>query len=860
VRSSIPAERLANDAATARDYLTALIADAHATREAKDKEAKEAGKSDKESKDPAKSHDTARAALAALANVTDADLVVDHAAPYLELKREEMMAILLETDSAKRLAKVMPALERRATVLRLKGEIGAELEGTTSINHREKVLRDRMRQIQEELGEADDNAEVDELRAKVDNAKLPDEVRAVCKKQLARMAGMSTASPEFSIARTYVETLLDIPFGKYTDDTLDVPAARAILEAEHAGLDKIKKRILEFLAVRKLAPGKQGPILLFCGPPGVGKTSLGRSIAQSLGRKYVRISLGGVRDEAEVRGHRRTYIGALPGRIINGLKKAGSMNPVFVLDEIDKMTADMRGDPAAAMLEVLDPEQNKDFTDHYVEVPVDLSKVMFIATANSLDSIPGPLLDRMELIELPGYTAVEKLAIATPPPGAQAARRARHREGQAQLDDETLREVIHGWTREAGVRNLEREIAGCAARRRSRSPPGEADTVHLTPAELPEVLGPGQVQPRQANRKPEVGVITGLAWTPVGGDVMFIETRKYQGKGELRLTGQLGDVMKESATAAHSWVRSNAARLGIEHEHIAATDLHVHLPQGAVKKDGPSAGVALTCALVSALSGRPIRNDIAITGEVDLRGNALPVGGIKEKLLAAHRAGIKIVVHPGQERQGPDRHPPRGAAGARHPADDQDRRGPGGRPRAGSAQARRPAGDAAAGEPRWQAGGGYAELTMAASDPIVVRWHDGHASLVGPPDALRRFVRAEIARQAEEAWASGIAPTPSPPLDARFALDGLRRATDPAAWCADLGAALLARARTHPSQRVGLDLAVAELGRMGHPLRRWSSWEWCKPEAAPPPGVAITVTEDDDDQLELTVEPTALPG
>jgi ATP-dependent Lon protease len=645
-RSSAPAERLAADAAKARDWLTALIADAHATREAKEKEAKEAGKESKEAKDPARAHDTAREALAALAAVTDPDLVVDHAAPYIDLRRDEMLAILLETDSAKRLAKVLPALERRATVLKLKGEIGAELEGTTSVTHREKVLRDRMRQIQEELGEADENAEVDELRAKIDAAKLPDEVRAVAKKQLARMAGMATASPEFSIARTYVETLLDIPFGKYTDDTLDVPAARAILEAEHAGLDKIKKRILEFLAVRKLAPGKQGPILLFCGPPGVGKTSLGRSIAQSLGRKYVRISLGGVRDEAEVRGHRRTYIGALPGRIINGLKKAGSMNPVFVLDEIDKMTADMRGDPAAAMLEVLDPEQNKDFTDHYVEVPVDLSKVMFIATANSLDSIPGPLLDRMELIELPGYTAVEKLAIATPPPGAQAARRARHREGQAQL---RRRHAARGHPRldprgrRAQPRARDRGLCRSAA---VKIASGEAEVVHLTPADLPEILGPAKFSHDQANRKPEVGVITGLAWTPVGGDVMFIETRKYQGKGELRLTGQLGDVMKESATAAHSWVRSNAARLGIEHEHIAATDLHVHLPQGAVKKDGPSAGVALTCALVSVLSGRPIRNDIAITGEVDLRGNALPVGGIKEKLLAAHRAGIKIAFIP----------------------------------------------------------------------------------------------------------------------------------------------------------------------------------------------------------------------
>ncbi len=654
-RSSQPAERLAADAAKARDWLTTLIADAHATREAKEKEAKEGkeGKEskDKEGKDPTRLHDTAREALAALAAVTDPDLVVDHAAPYLDLKREDLLAILLEVDSAKRLARVLPALERRATVLRLKGEIGAELEGTTSINHREKVLRDRMRQIQEELGEADENAEVDELRTKVDAAKLPDEVRAVCKKQLARMAGMATASPEFSIARTYVETLLDIPFGKVTEDRIDVAAARAILEAEHAGLEKIKKRILEFIAVRKLSPHKQGPILLFVGPPGVGKTSLGKSIAQSLGRKYIRASLGGVRDEAEVRGHRRTYIGALPGRIINGMKKAGAMNPVFVLDEIDKMTADMRGDPAAAMLEVLDPEQNKEFTDHYVEVPVDLSKVMFIATANSTDSIPGPLLDRMELIELPGYTAVEKLAIAVRHLVPKQLAEHGIEKDKLTIDDDALREVIHGWTREAGVRNLEREIAALCRSAAVKIASGDAEFVHLTPSDLPELLGPAKFSSDQINRKPEVGVITGLAWTPVGGDVMFIETRKYQGKGELRLTGQLGDVMKESATAAHSWVRSNAARLGIDQDHIANTDLHVHLPQGAVKKDGPSAGVALTVALVSTLSGRPIRNDIAITGEIDLRGHALPVGGIKEKLLAAHRAGIKIAFIPARNEK-----------------------------------------------------------------------------------------------------------------------------------------------------------------------------------------------------------------
>jgi ATP-dependent Lon protease len=431
----------------------------------------------------------------------------------------------------------------------------------------------------------------------------------------------------------------------FTDDRLDVSAARAILEAEHSGLDKVKRRILEFLAVRKLAPNKHGPILLLVGPPGVGKTSLGKSIASSLGRKYVRISLGGVRDEAEVRGHRRTYIGALPGRIVSGLKKAGSMNPVFVLDEIDKLAADMRGDPAAAMLEVLDPEQNKDFVDHYVEVPVDLSKVMFICTANQIDTISQPLLDRMEMVELSGYTSVEKLAIAKN--HLLPKQLGEHGIGKDQLEivDEVLIEIIHSYTREAGVRNLEREIAAVCRGAAVRVAEG-ATGIRFDTRQLEELLGPPRHVSDVAGRKPEVGVITGLAWTPVGGDIMFIECRIYPGKGDVRLTGQMGDVMKESAQAAFSWTRANATRLGIDPEKIANSDLHIHLPQGAIKKDGPSAGVALTLAVVSVFTNRPIRNDIAVTGEIDLRGHALPVGGIKEKVLAAHRAGIKIVFMP----------------------------------------------------------------------------------------------------------------------------------------------------------------------------------------------------------------------
>jgi ATP-dependent Lon protease len=630
--SSSTTEQLSATTNKVRDYLVAVVTDAQ-SKEAREKESKEG-------KEPR--GELTRAQVQA---IVDPDKLVDAAAPYLELERDDLTQLLIETDTMKRLERIIPSLERQATVLRLKADIGAELEGESSRTHRERVLRDRMRQIQEELGEQDDNAEIDELRKKIEDSKMSDEVRAVAKKQLARMSQMASSSPEYNIARTYVENLLEIPWNVYTEDRLDVSAARAILEAEHSGLEKVKRRILEFLAVRKLAPNKHGPILLLIGPPGVGKTSLGKSIASSLGRKYVRISLGGVRDEAEVRGHRRTYIGALPGRIVAGLKKAGSMNPVFVLDEIDKLAADMRGDPAAAMLEVLDPEQNSDFVDHYVEVPVDLSRVMFICTANQLDTISQPLLDRMETVELSGYTTVEKLAIAKN--HLLPKQLAEHGIGKDQLDvdDEVLEEIIHNYTREAGVRNLEREIAAVCRGAAVKVAEG-ASQIHMTRPMVEELLGPPRHVSDIAERKPEVGVITGLAWTPVGGDIMFIECRKYRGKGEVRLTGQMGDVMKESAQAAVTWMRANATRLGIDHELIATSDIHIHLPQGGIKKDGPSAGVALTLAVVSVFTGRPVRNDVALTGEVDLRGNALPIGGLKEKVLAAHRAGIKIVFIP----------------------------------------------------------------------------------------------------------------------------------------------------------------------------------------------------------------------
>jgi len=619
-----------------RDYLLAVVTDA---------QAKESKDSKGEGKEPR--GELTRAQVQA---IVDADKLVDAAVPYLELERDDLTTLLVETDTMKRLERIIPSLERQATVLRLKADIGAELEGQSSRTHRERVLRDRMRQIQEELGEQDDNAEIDDLRKKIEDSKMSDEVRAVAKKQLSRMSQMASSSPEYNIARTYVENLLEIPFNVFTEDRFDVSAARAILEAEHSGLDKVKRRILEFLAVRKLAPNKHGPILLLVGPPGVGKTSLGKSIASALGRKYVRISLGGVRDEAEVRGHRRTYIGALPGRIVAGLKKAGSMNPVFVLDEIDKLAADMRGDPAAAMLEVLDPEQNKDFVDHYVEVPVDLSKVMFICTANTLETISQPLLDRTEIVELTGYTTVEKLAIAKNHLVPKQLGEHGISKDQLQLDDDALKDVIHSYTREAGVRNLEREIAAVCRGAAVKVAEG-ATTIHVDKAQLETLLGPPRFVSDTAERKPEVGVVTGLAWTPVGGDIMFIEARAYPGKGDVRLTGQMGDVMKESATAGYSWVRANAARLHIDHDRMMASDLHIHLPQGAIKKDGPSAGVALATAITSVFSKRPIRNDVAITGEIDLRGHALPVGGIKEKVLAAHRAGIKIVFMPERNKK-----------------------------------------------------------------------------------------------------------------------------------------------------------------------------------------------------------------
>ena len=530
-------------------------------------------------------------------------------------------------------------------------DIDAELAGDISRSAREKVLRERMRAIREELGESDSEADLDEYRERVDASKMPDEVRTTARRQLARMSHMTSSSPEYNVARTYLETLLDLPWGINTEDTLDVAAARAILDADHAGLEKVKKRILEFVAVRKLAPDKHGPILCLVGPPGVGKTSLGRSIATALNRRYVRTALGGLRDEAEIRGHRRTYIGALPGRIANALKKAGSMNPVMVLDELDKLGSDHRGDPSSALLEVLDPEQNKAFSDHYLEIDLDLSRVMFIATANQTETIPPALLDRLEIIRIPGYTLEEKRVIARKhllP--KQIAEHGLERD-QMQLDDEVLDDMIAHYTREAGVRNLEREIAAMCRHVAVEVAGGSVSSVRLTKESLGEILGPRSFFSEVANRKPEIGVCAGLAWTPTGGEILFVEARAMPGKGALKLTGQVGDVMNESANAALSWVRANATTLGIDSTHLQAADLHLHLPSGGVRKDGPSAGVAIVVALMSLLTHKPVRSDVAITGEVTLRGLVLPVGGIKEKVLAAHRGGIRTVVLPERNRK-----------------------------------------------------------------------------------------------------------------------------------------------------------------------------------------------------------------
>jgi len=580
-------------------------------------------------------------------------LLTDLVASTLPLAPEEQIALLEQPDVTVRLERVLAHLEREVTIAERQRQLSAQSEAAeTDPKRRERLLRRRMRDIQSEIGEGDSGlAEVDELRERLEAARLPPEASAQAERELKRLAALPQHAPDRHMVRTYLEWIADLPWSTETEDMLDLREGRRVLDEDHYDLEKVKERILEYLAVRKLAPNAKGPILCFVGPPGVGKTSLGKSIARAMGRHFVRASLGGVRDEAEIRGHRRTYVGAMPGRIVQSLRRAGSRNPVFLLDEVDKLGADFRGDPSSALLEVLDPEQNHAFSDHYLEVAYDLSRVFFIATANTLATIPPALLDRMEVIELPGYTDREKLLIARNhllPKQLEAhgldARRVA-------VGDDAIQRVVHEYTREAGVRNLDRYIATLmrkAARRiAQQGPPGEAspDALAVDAAFVGEALGPPPHLPETAERTNHAGVVVGLARTAAGGDILFIEaTAMPGGKGvRLRLTGQLGDVMKESAEAALSWVRANAAALRLTSKALEAGEIHLHVPAGAVPKDGPSAGVALVAALVS---GRRARADVAMTGEISLRGRVLPVGGIKDKVLAAVRARIKTVVLP----------------------------------------------------------------------------------------------------------------------------------------------------------------------------------------------------------------------
>ena len=537
-------------------------------------------------------------------------------------------------------------LNKRVETAEMSQDIQKSIKEDTDQKQRDFFLRQQLNAIRKELGEDEENLDLKELRAKFAQTELPPDAKKTAEKELDRLARISPSSPEYTVSRTYLDWLLDLPWLTSTPDSLDIVKAQQVMDEDHYGLEEIKKRIIEFLAVRKLKQDMHGPILCFVGPPGVGKTSLGQSIARSMGRKFIRISLGGVRDEAEIRGHRRTYIGALPGRIIQSLRKAGANNPLFMLDEIDKLGMDFRGDPSSALLEVLDPEQNFTFADHYMEIPFDLSKVMFITTANLLDNIPGPLRDRMEVIELSGYTQDEKLNIAKHHLLPKQLEAHAISEDDLKMDDQAIRMVIRSYTREAGVRNLERKLAAICRGVAKEIVTGKTTTTLVDATNLATYLGPIQFFPETKARTWGPGLATGLAWTPVGGELLFIEAAKMKGKGNLTMTGKLGDVMKESATAALTYIRSHAKELGVDEAIFAKIDLHIHVPEGAIPKDGPSAGVAMVTALTSLLTGRTVSKDMAMTGEITLRGDVLPVGGIKEKVLAAVRAGIKEIVLP----------------------------------------------------------------------------------------------------------------------------------------------------------------------------------------------------------------------
>jgi len=580
-------------------------------------------------------------------NIKDPGKVTDLVASNLNISLEEKQDLLATLEVRQRLEKLSMILNREIELLELGQKIQSQVQSELSKNQKDFYLRQQMRAIQKELGEGDGRtAELEELRKKLEDAQLPAEARKAAETELDRLRIIPPESAEHTVVRTYLEWLVNLPWAVSTEDNLDIPHARQVLDEDHYDLEKIKDRILEYLAVRQLKKDMKGPILCFVGPPGTGKTSLGRSIARAMGRKFVRLSLGGIRDEAEIRGHRRTYIGSLPGRIIQNLRNAGSNNPLFILDEIDKLGADFRGDPASALLEVLDPEQNNSFMDHYLDVPFDLSKVMFVTTANLLDPIPPPLRDRMEVIELAGYTEEEKLEIARRHLIPKQMKENGLQEGQILFTDAGLVHVIRHYTREAGLRNIEREVGSLCRKVARGITEGKTDPVTVDPSKVHEFLGAERYFSEIAERTQEPGVAIGLAWTPMGGEIMFIESTKMSGQKGLTLTGHLGDVMKESAQAALSYIRSRAERLGVPPDFFANLDLHVHVPAGAVPKDGPSAGVTLATSLVSLLTGRPVHHDIAMTGEITLRGKVLPVGGIKEKVLGARRAGVTTVLLP----------------------------------------------------------------------------------------------------------------------------------------------------------------------------------------------------------------------
>ena len=586
--------------------------------------------------------------MAAVSDIDEPGRLADVIASHLSLKIKDKQDILETIDVRERLEKILDLLSNEREVLELERKISQRVKKQMEKTQKEYYLREQMKAIQKELGDKEGRAgEVEELRAQLEETDVPDNVRERISKEIDRLERMPTSSAEAGVIRNYIDWLLALPWRKRTEDDLDIARAEAVLNEDHYGLEKPKERVLEYLAVQKLVNRLKGPILCLVGPPGVGKTSIARSIARSLGRQFVRISLGGVRDEAEIRGHRRTYVGAMPGRIIQGMKTAGTANPVFLLDEIDKMAMDFRGDPASALLEVLDPEQNSTFSDHYIELPFDLSSVMFVTTANAVHNIPRPLLDRMEVLYIPGYTELEKKEIAERYLLPKQKRDHGLKEDQLAVEPDALQALIREYTRESGVRGLEQQIASlCRKAAKEIVTDPERGTIVVDRKRVEEWLGPAKYRYGLAEQEDQVGAATGLAWTEVGGDTLMIEVTVMPGSGKLTLTGKLGDVMKESAQAAFSYTRSKAVEFGIEPDFHEKNDIHIHVPEGAIPKDGPSAGITMATALISALTGRPVSKEVAMTGEITLRGRVLPIGGLKEKSLAAHRAGIRKVLVP----------------------------------------------------------------------------------------------------------------------------------------------------------------------------------------------------------------------